>query len=254
MSYTRLSLLNISVDDFTLDELLDKMNMFVFEKKKGVIAYVNIHAFNIAYRDFEFRSFLDRSEVVFCDGVGIRLGALLARKSIKNRYTSPDFIEKIAKTAENLSWRIFFLGAKPGIAKMGADKLKENSPRLQIEAHHGYFDKEYGSDENTNLIKRINDFRPHVLVVGFGMPLQEKWIVENFEDLDVNIFFPAGALFDYVAGHVKRAPRWMTDNGFEWLGRLLIEPRRLWKRYIVGNPLFFWRVFVHHILKVPLPY
>ncbi len=84
------------------------------------------------------------------------------------------------------------------------------------------------------------------------MPLQEQWILENFNDLQVNIIMPVGAMFDYVAGDVVRAPQWMTDHGFEWLGRLIIEPRRLWKRYIVGNPLFLWRIFIHEILGKPL--
>jgi N-acetylglucosaminyldiphosphoundecaprenol N-acetyl-beta-D-mannosaminyltransferase len=85
------------------------------------------------------------------------------------------------------------------------------------------------------------------------MPAQEKWIFENWEDLDIKVALPVGALFDYLSGEVYRAPNWMTDNGLEWFGRLLFEPGRLWRRYLIGNPLFIWRVFVHHVLKLPLP-
>jgi N-acetylglucosaminyldiphosphoundecaprenol N-acetyl-beta-D-mannosaminyltransferase len=74
------------------------------------------------------------------------------------------------------------------------------------------------------------------------MPLQERWLMENWDHIDANVALTGGAVFDYVSGELQRAPRWMTDNGLEWLGRLLIEPRRLWKRYLIGNPLFIWRV------------
>ena len=107
--------------------------------------------------------------------------------------------------------------------------------------------------ENKLIIEQINEFHPQILVLGLGMPLQEKWILENINSLDVKIAFPAGALFDYLSGELPRAPRWMTDNGLEWLGRLLVEPSRLWKRYILGNPLFFLRLFIHHFLGFPLP-
>jgi N-acetylglucosaminyldiphosphoundecaprenol N-acetyl-beta-D-mannosaminyltransferase len=84
------------------------------------------------------------------------------------------------------------------------------------------------------------------------MPMQERWIMENWNDLQVNIVMPVGALFDYLAGELPRAPRWMTEHGLEWLGRLIIEPGRLWKRYLVGNPLFLWRVFIHELLGIPI--
>ena len=85
------------------------------------------------------------------------------------------------------------------------------------------------------------------------MPLQEMWIEENIHVLNVNVIMPVGALFDYVSGEIPRPPKWMTEHGLEWLGRLLVEPGRLWQRYIIGNPLFFWRVFLYEILRVPLP-
>jgi N-acetylglucosaminyldiphosphoundecaprenol N-acetyl-beta-D-mannosaminyltransferase len=80
------------------------------------------------------------------------------------------------------------------------------------------------------------------MIVGFGMPMQEQWLMENWDRLDVRVVIAGGAIFDFISGDLKRAPMWMNDHGLEWLGRLLIEPRRLWKRYIIGNPLFFARV------------
>ncbi len=136
----------------------------------------------------------------------------------------------------------FLLGAKPGIADKAAQKLIDRFPDLKITTHHGYFDKTTDSEENQRIIRKINASKANILVVGFGMPLQEKWLKENWDSLNVNIGFPAGALFDYISGELKRGPRWMTNNGLEWLARLLIEPRRLFWRYVIGNTLFLYLV------------
>lgn len=143
---------------------------------------------------------------------------------------------------------MFFLGSKPGIAEKAAQRLQERHPNLVIAGtHHGYFDKTPGSLENEAIIQQINAARPNILIVAFGMPLQEKWLMENWERIDANIALTGGAVFDYISGELARAPRWMTDNGLEWLGRLLIEPGRLWKRYVIGNPLFLWRILLQRL-------
>jgi N-acetylglucosaminyldiphosphoundecaprenol N-acetyl-beta-D-mannosaminyltransferase len=123
-----------------------------------------------------------------------------------------------------------------------------NIPGLEIAGiQHGYFDKTAGSSENEAVVALINQVKPDILVIGFGMPLQERWLLENWDRLDAKVAIPIGAGFDYLAGVTPRAPRWMTDHGLEWLGRLIIEPRRLWKRYIIGNPLFFYRLVKYQL-------
>ena len=118
-------------------------------------------------------------------------------------------------------------------------------PGLRIAGtYHGYFDKTPGSPENEAVLQRINAARPNILILGFGMPLQERWLLENWERVDANLALTGGAVFDYLSGELRRPPRWMTEHGLEWLGRMLIEPRRLWRRYVVGNPLFLWRVLL----------
>jgi N-acetylglucosaminyldiphosphoundecaprenol N-acetyl-beta-D-mannosaminyltransferase len=214
---------------------------------------VNVHALNIAFSTSWFRNYLNESFVTFCDGVGIKLAARLTGQHLVHRFTPPDFMDQICQDAAVHGWKIFFLGAKPGVAQRAADRMLAASPGLQIRTHHGYFDKEREGPDNLQVVDEINQFRPQILVLGFGMPVQEKWILENIASLQVNIAFPAGALFDYLSGEVQRAPRWMTDNGLEWLGRLMIEPGRLWRRYLVGNPLFLWRILIHHGLGVPIP-
>ena len=250
----KIQLLGVRIDVLSLDELLSEIQSCILRDNSAVISYVNIHAVNVAYTYPWFRKFLNQSYLTFCDGVGIKLGASITGQHLNDRFTPPDFIERICECAVQHGWKIFFLGARPGIARVAADKLLVKFPELEIETYHGYFDKTTDSIENKMVVEQINRFQPHILILGFGMPLQERWILENLDALEIKIAFPAGALFDYLSGELRRVPRWMTDHGFEWLGRLAIEPRRLWRRYIFGNPLFFWRLFVHHILGISLPH
>ena len=116
-------------------------------------------------------------------------------------------------------------------------------PCLRITGtHHGYFDKHAGSPDGSAVISTINGTRPDIVIVGFGMPIQERWVAENRGRIDAPVVLTGGAAFDYISGQLRRPPEWMTKRGLEWLGRLAIEPRRLARRYLLGNPRFMVRV------------
>jgi N-acetylglucosaminyldiphosphoundecaprenol N-acetyl-beta-D-mannosaminyltransferase len=150
---------------------------------------------------------------------------------------------QLSKSLEPRGDSLFFLGARPGVAKKAAETLKAKYPGLRIVGYSdGYFDKTPGSIANETVLRDINRCKPNILILGFGMPVQEKWLMENWDRVDANIALTGGAVFDYVSGELRRAPQWMTTHNLEWLGRLIIEPKRLWKRYLIGNPLFLWRI------------
>ncbi len=246
-------LLDVRVDSLSLQELFDAILCTVQEHRKAVISSINIHGMNLAYELSWLHDFYNDSERIICDGHGIVLAAHLLGKEMKPRITYADMMWHLAEFSEADQLSAYFLGGKPGVAEKAAIRLKEKYPRLQIVGtHHGYFDKSPQSAENRAIIADINNHKPNILVLGFGMPLQEHWLVDNWNNIDANVVLTGGSVFDYVAGSTRRAPRWMTDHGFEWLGRLIIEPRRLWKRYIIGNPLFFWRLFMHEVIGMPL--
>lgn len=236
-------ILGCKVHSLTLDELHESIGRFIRNACHTLVLHVNVHALNLAYRDATFRNFLNRGDIVFCDGAGVVLGAGILGCRIPHRITYADWTWQLAEFAESRGFTFFFLGAKPGIAEIAASRLKERFPNLRIVGtHHGYFDKIPGSLENEAVIARINAANPNILIVGFGMPMQEYWLMENWDRIDANVALTGGAVFDYISGELRRGPKWMTDHGLEWLARLLIEPRRLWKRYLIGNPLFMWRV------------
>ena len=224
-------------------ELLNAIGQVIAAKKRMIVLSGNVHSFNLAYRYKWLRAFFNQAELVRLDGVGIRLGAWMLGYRTPTRMTWADFAWDLVKYAAPRGYTFFFLGARPGIAEKAAENLRACFPDLRIVGtHHGYFDKMPGSVENETVIEKINAVKPNILIVGFGMPLQERWLMENWNRIDANVALTGGAVFDYVSGELQRAPRWMTDHSLEWLGRLLIEPRRLWKRYLIGNPLFLWRV------------
>ena len=253
-TFEKTSVLGVRVDLINLDELFQAVLLLVQDQGKTIITYVNVHAVNIAYQLGWFKDFINHSRVVFCDGYGIKWSAYFLRGKNLTRITSPDWFDLLAGKCEAAGISFFFLGTRPEVIEKVAVILKEKYPQLKIAGvQHGYFNKEATGSENQSILARINSLHPDILVVGLGMPTQEKWISENLDNLQVKVVIPVGAMFDYFAGEVKRAPHWMTDNGLEWLGRLLIEPGRLWKRYVIGLPLFMWRVILHHILGFPLP-
>ena len=237
------SLLGIPLSSSSRQELLSSIGTTIVQGKELTVLSGNIHAYNLAYENDWLRDFFNQADVVRLDGAGVRVGARILGYATPERMTWADFAWDLAEFIAANGYTLFLLGAEPGIAQKASNRLRERYPDLRVVGtHHGYFDKSTASVENQAVIQQINTAQPDILIVGFGMPLQERWLSENREAIQTNVILTGGAVFDYISGELKRAPKWMTDNGLEWLGRLIIEPRRLWKRYTIGNPLFLWRV------------
>ncbi|MDF2703660.1 MAG: glycosyl transferase, WecB/TagA/CpsF family [Rubrobacteraceae bacterium] len=239
----KINVLGVGVDPLTVEELHERMLAFVENGDRALVLHANAHGLNLACRDERLRGFLNGAQIVFCDGAGVMLAARLLGRRIPERITYADWAWKLAAFAEERGFSLFFLGARPGVAEKAARRLVYRFPKLRIAgAEHGYFDRTPGSAENEAVIKKINAARPDVLLVGFGMPLQELWLAENWEKVDANVALTGGAVFDYVSGELRRGPPFLTDHGLESVARLMVEPRRMWRRYVVGNPLFLLRV------------
>jgi N-acetylglucosaminyldiphosphoundecaprenol N-acetyl-beta-D-mannosaminyltransferase len=211
---------------------------------KARAVYVNVHAINLAQEQSWFRDFVNKSEVAYCDGYGVKWGARILGLRIPERLSPPDWIELLAAECNRKHYSLYLLGARPEVAMKVGVILRKQFPDLIIAGvHDGYFEKSSTGKANDAVIQAINNSHPDILLVGLGMPLQERWLMENWDNLDTKVALPVGAMFDYLAGVLPRAPHWMTDHGLEWLGRLISEPNRLWRRYLVGNPRFVWLVF-----------
>lgn len=247
----RVEVLGVGVDPVTVDGLHAEIRRLV-RRRGGVILNVNAHCLNLCYGDPGLRRFFNAADLVFCDGAGVSLAARVLGGRLPGRITYADWLPLLATFAEGEGLSLFFLGARPGVAEKAADELRATHPRLEVAGvHHGFFDHRAGSPENGAVVAEINAARPDVLLVGLGMPLQERWLMENLRGLDVGVALTGGAVFDYASGGLRRGPRLLTDNGLEWLVRLLVEPRRLWRRYVLGNPLFLARVLLQRWGKKP---
>lgn len=248
------NILGVRVDNLRIDDLHQFILEVIRTRRKSVIGHVNIHGINLAYSTPWFREFLNGCDLVFCDGYGIKLGARLLGHNLRERITYADWTWDLSQFCAANQVSLFFLGAQPGGAAKAADNLKSHFPDLIITGtHHGFFNKNPANEENRRVIAEINAADPDILLVGMGMPLQEKWLMENWDHLNARVALTGGAVFDYISGELKRAPSWMTDHGFEWLGRLIIEPGRLWRRYILGNPVFIWRIILQRFGWLKLP-
>jgi N-acetylglucosaminyldiphosphoundecaprenol N-acetyl-beta-D-mannosaminyltransferase len=214
---------------------------------QAVILHVNVNGFNLALQLPWMREFYNSVPLVFCDGDGIRWGlrSLGMRPPPKTTYNV--FLWEIARVCEEKGYRLFLLGARPGVAEQAASNLISRYPRLTIATSSGYFQKH--GDENELVIAQINNSRAHVLVVCFGMPTQELWVRDNAHRLNVNAIFTGGAALDYAAGIARMTPNWIARWHLEWLFRYVQEPRRLFRRYILGNPAFVMRIWANKLRK-----
>ena len=242
-SEKRCALLGVPVDGLTVRELNESILELVRRRRHALVLNVNVHALNLAVERPWFADLLRRAEIVFCDGAGVRLAALLKGHQLPPRITYADWMWSLAEFASQHGLSLYFLGGRPGVAAKAARALRGANPTLKIAGtRHGYFDRAAGSAESVGVIEEINRAKADILVVGFGMPIQEQWLSEHWGMLNAQVGLTGGAVFDYVSGTLRRPPGWMQRVGLEWLGRMLIEPRRLWRRYVLGNPLFVARV------------
>lgn len=250
---SKVNVLGVQIDPICLDELLERITSAISSGQRKMIAYVHVSALCMAYQQEWLRNFYNGADLVYCDGMGVQLGARLLGNQLPQRLVLTDWVWHLAEMANAKGYTIYLLGNSPGVAERAAQRLQERYPAIQVVGvAHGFFDKTSGSPENEAVIQRVNAAQPDILLVGFGVPLQEQWLRKNWSRLNATVALPSGALFEYLSGDLKRGPRWMTDHYMEWLARILISPRRYWKRYLVDNVRFLWWVLKQRLFGNPL--
>jgi len=235
-------ILGIKITPAEPQELHAEITRLIAQGGPGFVLSGNIHGINLARQLGWLADFYNRADLVRVDGAGVVLGARLLGHSIPKRLTWADWGWMLADYVAEKGHSLYLLGGPEGAASESADRLKQHAPGLKIlGTQHGYFTKD--GPENDEIINEINSCRPDILLVGMGMPLQESWLLKNYRQIDAKVFITAGAAFEFLSGSVKRCPKWMGDLGLEWLFRLSLEPKRMAKRYLWGNTVFFFNVF-----------
>jgi len=192
-----------------------------------------------AHRNQSFRCTLEAASLSLPDGMPlVWLGRFHGKQAV--RVAGPDLMLDICAESESKGYRHFFYGGAPGVAEELVSSLKERYPALQVVGVYSPPFRTLTEEEDDAAVEMINHAAPHILWIGLGCPKQEQWMCEHRNRLKVAVMLGIGQALDIHAGRLHRAPRWMRDNGLEWLFRLLSEPRRLWRRYLFWNTRFIW--------------
>lgn len=226
----------VRVEAFTESSLVERVLEMATSDGVDVAVGVNAHVCNIARRNARFRQLLARSET-YADGQSVVWAARMLGGHLPERLATTDLAEPILRAAAEAQLPVYFFGAEPGVAEQAAERLRERIPGLALKAHHGYVKPAEISDV-------FDDIAAHgtrILFVGMGDPAQRFWVDDHAAQLPPAVL-TCGGLFDWLSGSNRRAPEWMIRGGLEWLWRLMIEPRRLAKRYLLGNPSFMLAV------------
>ena len=224
--------LGVSVDDVDMDSTLGLIEGWVSERKPRFVATVNPEFVMLARRYPGFRAVLQSADLRLPDGWGVAWAARRNGRSLE-RVTGSDLVLPLARRAAERGWRLFLLGAGPGIAEQAAGRLREEAPGVVIA---GSFSGEASEAGDAETAARIAEARPDVLLVAYGAPKQELWIVRNSPRLGIPVSIGVGGAFDYLSGRIPRAPAWMREAGFEWLFRLGRQPWRA--RRMTALPAF----------------
>jgi N-acetylglucosaminyldiphosphoundecaprenol N-acetyl-beta-D-mannosaminyltransferase len=234
-------LFDIDVQTAPPADMLRRILAFTGDGGRHRVSYVNAHVLNQSFSNPELRRVLQGSDLVYCDGYGVRLAARVVGLPVPHRMTGADWIWTVAALCQEAGLSLYLLGSEPGSSADAAAALKRWYPDLDVRGtHHGYFGID--TPHSDRVLEHLAEIKPDVLLVGMGTPQQELWVERNQDRIEASVVWTVGALFDYVSGRVPRAPHWIADNGFEWIFRLVVEPRRMWRRYLLGNPAFLYRV------------
>lgn len=229
----RIQLLNTEIDNISMEEALDRIDAMVQERKPAYVVTPNLDHIVTIERDAYFREAYAHADLILADGKPLLWIAKARKTPIREKISGSDLFPRLAELAANKGYTMFFLGAGEGIAAQAAEKLKKQYPGLHVV---GCYAPPVGFEHDKDAIRMILDgvraTNPDILIVGLGTPKQEKFLYRYYKQMGVPVSLGLGASFDFVAGNRKRAPRWMSEHGLEWLYRTLQEPRRLAGRYI----------------------
>ncbi len=233
----RIRLLGVPIDNLTMDEALACMLSRIDNRRPTQVCFVNADCVNIAFRDGNYHRLLQGAGLVLADGIGIKVAGKILNRHIRQNVNGTDLFPRLCEALGERGLGIYLLGGKPGVAADVAKWIAQNHPKVDIRGHqHGYFSEV----ETPEIVQRIADTKPDILLVAFGVPKQEIWVRDHLDQTGAWVAMGVGGLFDFYSGRIPRAPIWMREVGMEWLFRFLQEPQRMWRRYFVGNVVFLF--------------
>ena len=219
-----------------MSETIETIEQMILSDKKSYIVPINVDVVIKIENDNYLKKIIDEADMVLVDGKPLIWISKLHHKPVKAKISGSDLVPLLCEKAAKKGYSIFIIGGKEGIAKKAQEKLEGKYPNINIV---GTYAPPFGFETNKRELDKINQMitekAPDILIVCFGCPKQEKWIYENIESYNAKVSICAGATVDFLAGNVKRAPKWMSEHGLEWFYRFLQEPNRMFRRYFIDD-------------------
>jgi len=230
------------IDQYVWDISNDEINQLIMNSinlnKKLIISNVNANAYYISKSNKDFYNFQKKANIIICDSKWVQIAIKYLHNVWVNHLSYYIWVPQLYSFCNDQKLKVFLLGTSEENLQLALKNFQNKYPDIVFESRNGFFNK--NNDENDAVISKINSFKPHILMVGMGMPFQEKWISDNMSKINANVFTNGGAFIDVFSGK-KVIPKWITSFGIEWLYRLIKEPKRMWRRYLFGNTYFLFK-------------
>jgi N-acetylglucosaminyldiphosphoundecaprenol N-acetyl-beta-D-mannosaminyltransferase len=236
--------LGVQIDNLTMAEASARIVALTQAAEASQICFVNADCVNIAFTDEHYRATLSEAQLVLADGIGVRLAGSILNQNVRENINGTDMLPFLCAAAEQANVSVYLLGGKSGVPEGAAQWMTERYPRLRIAGcRQGYFTAE----EEPQIVEEIKASGADILLVALGTPRQDKWIAAHKDGVGAKVSIGVGGLFDFYSGRIPRAPVWVREIGMEWFYRFYQEPRRMWRRYFLGNAIFLYRVACERI-------
>lgn len=235
-NFEKQQFLNTYVNNLSMKDCLEAIDSLVSQDKKSYVVAVNVDVIVKIEDDPYLKKIVDNADLVLVDGKPLQWIAKYQGNPIKEKISGSDLVPLLLKQASDKGQSVFIIGGKDGIAQKAKSNIEKTNPLIKIV---GTYAPPFGFEKDQNELDKINsiisDCHPDIVIACFGCPKQEKWIYENYLKYEAKLSVCAGATVDFLAGNVKRAPKWISNIGFEWFYRFLQEPKRLFRRYFVDD-------------------
>lgn len=243
----RVDILGCPVDSVSFSDTVDAMRRAVISNQRLRISVINVDMVVKARRDQSFAEDLWTSDLAIADGVPIVWSAALLGSPIPGRVSGTDLVWSCGRISADTGFPVALIGAAPGVADRAAQAMRRQFPGAVIHALPTPFPLE--PDDSAKLALEIKERGAKIVLAALGAPRQERWIRTYLAESGASVGIGIGSAFDIICGDQRRAPRWMRDNGFEWLHRMILDPRRLVRRYIIEDSPFVWSVLRRAVLQ-----
>lgn len=234
----RTNVLGVGVSAVNMQMTVDTIDTWIRNREQHYVCITGVHGVIESQRDKVLQRIHNASGMTTPDGMPLVWLSHLSGQKHVSRVYGPDLMLAVCEVSVERGYRHFFYGGAEDVPETLANRLASRFPGLQVVGSYSPPFRPLSPDEDEAIVQKINEARPDIIWIGLSTPKQERWMAEHVGRLSAPVMIGVGAAFDFHSGRKKQAPRWMQRSGLEWLFRLLTEPRRLWKRYLINNPLF----------------